>query len=142
MIIIMERNATKVQVQRVIDFLKDNGFDIRFNQGQVHTVIDAIGDKTTVTPGRVSAFDGVKEVKVIREPFRLASRDRKPDDTVIEFPNGVKIGGNNKPVMMVGPCSVEEDYDGLLQTALAAKEMGCEFLRGGAFKPSTIQFLH
>ena len=137
MIIIMERNATKVQVQRVIDFLKDNGFDIRFNQGQVHTVIDAIGDKTTVTPGRVSAFDGVKEVKVIREPFRLASRDRKPDDTVIEFPNGVKIGGNNKPVMMVGPCSVEEDYDGLLQTALAAKEMGCEFLRGGAFKPRT-----
>jgi len=137
MIIIMERNATKVQIQRVIDFLKDNGFDIRFNQGQVHTVIDAIGDKTTVTPGRVAAFDEVKEIKVIREPFRLASRDRKPDDTVIEFSNGVKIGGNNKPVMMVGPCSVEEDYDGLLQTALAAKEMGCEFLRGGAFKPRT-----
>ena len=104
MIIIMERTATKAQIQRVIDFLKDNGFDIRFNQGQVHTVIDAIGDKTSVTPGRVSAFDGVKEVKVIREPFRLASRDRKPDDTIIEFSNGVKIGGNNKPVMIVGPC--------------------------------------
>ncbi len=137
MIIIMERNATKVQIQRVIDFLKDNGFDIRFNQGQVHSVIDAIGDKTTVTPGRVAAFDGVKEVKVIREPFRLASRDRKPDDTVIEFANGVKIGGGNKPVSMVGPCSVEEDYDGLIKVALAAKEMGCEFLRGGAFKPRT-----
>ena len=137
MIIIMERNATKVQIQRVIDFLKDNGFDIRFNQGQIHSVIDAIGDKTTVTPGRVSAFDGVKEVKIIREPFRLASRDRKPDDTVIEFANGVKIGGNNKPVAMVGPCSVEEDYDGLIKVALAAKEMGCEFLRGGAFKPRT-----
>ena len=137
MIIIMERTATKVQVQRVIDFLKDNGFEIRFNQGQVHTVIDAIGDKTTVTPGRVSAFDGVKEVKIIREPFRLSSRDRKPDDTVIKFSNGVKIGGNNKPVMMVGPCSVEDDYDGLLKVALTAKEMGCEFLRGGAFKPRT-----
>ena len=137
MIIIMERNATKVQVQSVIDFLKDNGFDIRFNQGQVHTVIDAIGDKTTVTPGRIAAFEGVKEVKIIREPFRLASRDRKPEDTVIEFANGVKIGGNNKPVSMVGPCSVEEDYDGLIKVALAAKEMGCEFLRGGAFKPRT-----
>ena len=55
MIIIMERGATKVQIQKVIDLLKDNGFDIRLNQGQVHTVIDAIGDKTTVTPGRVSA---------------------------------------------------------------------------------------
>ena len=137
MIIIMERNATKVQIQRVIDFLKDNGFDIRFNQGQIHAVIDAIGDKTTVTPGRVSAFDGVKEVKIIREPFRLASRDRKPDDTVIEFPNGVKIGGGNKPVAMIGPCSVEDDYEGLLKVAIAGKEMGCEFLRGGAFKPRT-----
>lgn len=137
MIIIMERGATKVQIQKVIDLLKDNGFDIRLNQGQVHTVIDAIGDKTTVTPGRVSALDGVKEIKVIREPFRLASRDRKPEDTVIEFPNGVKVGGNNKPVSMVGPCSVESDYDGLLKVALAAKEMGCEFLRGGAFKPRT-----
>ena len=137
MIIIMERNATKVQIQRVIDFLKDNGFDIRFNQGQIHSVIDAIGDKTTVTPGRVSAFEGVKEVKIIREPFRLASRDRKPEDTVIEFANGVKIGGNHKPVFMVGPCSVEEDYDGLIKVAVAAKEMGCEFLRGGAFKPRT-----
>ncbi len=137
MIIIMERNATKVQIQRVIDLLKDNGFEVRCNVGNIHTVIDAIGDKTTVTPGRIAALDGVKEVKVIREPFRLASRDRKPEDTVIEFPNGVKIGGNNKPVAMVGPCSVENDYAGLLRVAVAAKEMGCEFLRGGAFKPRT-----
>lgn len=137
MIIIMERNATKVQIQRVIDLLKDNGFEVRYNTGDVHTVIDAIGDKTTLTPGRLSALEGVKEIKVIREPFRLASRDRKEEDTVITFPNGVKIGGANKPVAMVGPCSVEDDYNGLLEVAAAAKEMGCEFLRGGAFKPRT-----
>ena len=136
MIIIMESKATEAQAQRVVEFLKNNDFEIRFNQGQVHTVIDAIGDKTTVTPGRIAAFDGVKEVKVIREPFRLASRDRKQEDTVIEFSNGVKIGGGNKPVSMVGPCSIE-DYDGLLKVATVAKEMGCEFLRGGAFKPRT-----
>lgn len=137
MIIIMERNATEAQTQRVINVLKENEFEVRYNEGNVHTVIDALGDKTTLTPGRLAAFDGVKEVKIIREPFRLASRDRKEEDTVIEFLNGVKIGGNNKPVSIVGPCSVEEDFDGLMQVAQAAKEMGCEFLRGGAFKPRT-----
>lgn len=137
MIIIMERNATEAQTQRVINVLKENGFEVRCNEGNVHTVIDALGDKTTLTPGRLAAFDGVKEVKIIREPFRLASRDRKEEDTVIEFSNGVKIGGNNKPVSIVGPCSVEEDFDGLMQVAQVAKEMGCEFLRGGAFKPRT-----
>lgn len=137
MIIIMERNATKENVQRVLDLLKQNDFQFRCNQGAVHTVIDALGDKTSITPGRIAAFDGVKEVKFIREPFRLASRDRQEEDTVIEFANGVKIGGKNKPVAMVGPCSVEEEYDGLIEVATAAKEMGCQFLRGGAFKPRT-----
>ena len=135
--IIKERNAFKEKVQKVLDLLTNNGFKIRYNGGDVHTVIDALGDKTSITPGRIAAFEGVKEVKVIREPYRLASRDRQPDDTVIEFSNGVKIGGGNKPVAMVGPCSVEEDYDGLLEVAKAAKEMGCQFLRGGAFKPRT-----
>ncbi len=136
MIIIMEPKATEAQAQKVIDLLKESGFDIRYKKGEIYTVIDAIGDKNTLTPDRLYALDGVKEVKVIREPFRLASRERKEEDTVIEFSNGVKIGGNNKPVAMVGPCSIE-DYEGLLEVAKAAKEMGCEFLRGGAFKPRT-----
>ena len=133
----MARNKSKGKGQKVRNFLTNNGFKVRYNEGDVHTVIDALGDKTSITPGRIAAFEGVKEVKVIREPYRLASRDRQPDDTVIEFSNGVKIGGGNKPVAMVGPCSVEEDYDGLLEVAKAAKEMGCQFLRGGAFKPRT-----
>ena len=133
----MEHRATEAQAQKVIDFLKSNGFQVRYNIGEVHTVIDAIGDKTTITPGRLAAFDGVKEVKIIREPFRLASRDRKKEDTVITFSNGVKIGGNNSPVLMAGPCSVEDNYDDLLQVAIAVKEVGGQFLRGGAFKPRT-----
>ena len=67
----------------------------------------------------------------------MASRDLKSEDTVIEFSNGVKIGGNNKPVIMAGPCSVEDDYEGLLKVAYAVKEIGGQFLRGGAFKPRT-----
>ena len=137
MIIVMERTATEENIQKVTKTLEEHGFKFMINRGEIHTVIDAFGDKTTLTPGRLAAFEGVKEIKVIREPFRLASRDRQPEDTVIEFENGVKIGGGNRPVAMVGPCSVEKDYDGLLKVALAAKEMGCEFLRGGAFKPRT-----
>lgn len=137
MIIIMERDAKAENIQAVSELLKEHGFKVIVHEGDVHTVIDALGDKTTLSPERIEAMDGVKQIKFIREPFRLASRDRKSEDTVIEFENGVKIGGANRPVAMVGPCSVEEDYDGLLQVALAAKELGCQFLRGGAFKPRT-----
>ena len=137
MIIVMEPSASKENIKRVVDVLNEYEFRVIVNQGEIHTVIEAFGDKTSITPGRISALEGVKEVKIIREPFRLASRDRKPEDTVIEFENGVKIGGANKPVMIVGPCSVESEYEGLQKVAFAAKEMGCEFLRGGAFKPRT-----
>ena len=137
MIIIMETGARSEQTQRVINFLENNGFKVRYNIGEIHTVIDALGDKTTITPDRIAGFEGVKEVKIIREPFRLASRDRKTEDTVIEFKNGVKIGGNNKPVIIAGPCSVEGNYDALLEIATAVKEAGGKFLRGGAFKPRT-----
>ena len=137
MIIIMERNASQQDILNVTNLLKEHEFKVIVHEGDVHTVIDALGDKTTLSPHRIEALEGVKQVKLIREPFRLASRDRKAEDTVIEFENGVKIGGANRPVFMVGPCSVEENYDGLLQVAFAAKEMGCQFLRGGAFKPRT-----
>lgn len=137
MIIIMERDASKENIQTVTELLKEHGFQVIVKAGDIHTVIDALGDKTTLSPGRIEALEGVKQIKFIREPFRLASRDRKSEDTVIEFENGVKIGGANRPVSIVGPCSVEEDYEGLRQVAIAAKELGCQFLRGGAFKPRT-----
>jgi 3-deoxy-7-phosphoheptulonate synthase len=133
----MERTATAENIKAVADLLKEHGFQVIVHEGDVHTVIDALGDKTTLSPARIDAMEGVKQIKFIREPFRLASRDRKSEDTVIEFENGVKIGGANRPVYMVGPCSVEDDYEGLLKVAIAAKEMGCQFLRGGAFKPRT-----
>ena len=124
MIIIMEKTASQDNIQGVINILKEHGFRAILHEGAVHTVIDALGDKTTLSPDRLEAMEGVNRVKLIREPYRLASRDRKPEDTVIEFDNGVKIGGANRPVFMVGPYSIEDDYEGLLEVALAAKELG------------------
>lgn len=137
MIIIMEPGATKEQINQVVEHLESLDFKININYGEVLTVIAAIGDKRLVQPHSLNSFDGVKAVKIIQDPFKLASRETKKEDTVIEFSNGVKIGGKNKPVVIAGPCSVEENIDGLLEVAHVAKEMGAQFLRGGAFKPRT-----
>ncbi|MCQ2957724.1 MAG: 3-deoxy-7-phosphoheptulonate synthase [Candidatus Gastranaerophilales bacterium] len=137
MIIIMEPGATEEQINKVVKKLEDNGFRINMNLGDVLTVIAAIGDKRLVQPQSIASFEGVREVKLIQEPFKLASRESKKEDTVIEFPNGVKIGGKNKPVIMAGPCSVEAEYNGLLEVAKVAKKCGAQILRGGAFKPRT-----
>lgn len=137
MIVVMEPKANEAQIQKVCDYLKEHGFKINLNRGEVLTVIAAIGDKRLISTSSINALDGVSEVKLIQEPYKMASKQAQEFDTVIEFSNGVKIGGNERPVLMVGPCSVEKDYEGLLKVAVAAKEMGCQFLRGGAFKPRT-----
>ena len=137
MIIIMEPNATEEQINHVAEHLKSLDFKININYGDVLTVIAAIGDKRLVQPHSITSFEGVREVKLIQDPFKLASRESQKEDTVIEFSNGLKIGGKNKPVIIAGPCSVEENIDGLLEVAFAEKEMGAKVLRGGAFKPRT-----
>ena len=137
MIIVMEPKATESQIQAVVSYLETNGFKAVLNRGDIMTVIAAIGDRKLFQPNAVASYEGVREVKLISEPYKLASREGQPDDTVIEFENGVKIGGKNRPQMMVGPCCVEKELDGLLRVADAAKECGCNFLRGGAFKPRT-----
>lgn len=137
MIIVMEPKATENQIQSVVKNLTNKGFKTILNRGDVMTVIAAIGDKRLIEPHSIASFEGVRKVKQIQEPYKLASREARIEDSIIEFSNGVKIGGLEKPVMMVGPCCVEEDIEGLLKVAEAAKEMGCQFLRGGAFKPRT-----
>ncbi|MBQ3641164.1 3-deoxy-7-phosphoheptulonate synthase [bacterium] len=137
MIIIMEPSATEEQIQIVVRALENKGFKTVLNRGDVMTVIAAIGDKRLIDPHSFQSYEGVRKVKLIQEPYKLASREGKQEDTIIRFSNGVAIGGSEKPVLMVGPCCVERDIEGLLEVAYAAKEMGCQFLRGGAFKPRT-----
>lgn len=132
----MEPKATQAQIDRVITAMENKGFKVNINQGEIMTVIAAIGDKRLIQPQSVASLDGVREVKLIQEPFKMACRESQNDDTVIEFENGVKIGGTEKPMIMAGPCTVE-DYDGLLETAKRVKRAGATVLRGGAFKPRT-----
>ena len=137
MIIVLEHNATIDQLKKVTKYIEDRGMHSYVHKGDLLNVVAVIGEKINLNPENIAALEGVREVKKIQEPYKLVSRATHPEDTVIKFPNGVKIGGLERPVLMVGPCSVEKDFDGLLEVAVAAKEMGCQFLRGGAFKPRT-----
>ena len=137
MIIVMEHNATIDQLNKVVKYIEDRGLKAQVNNGELLNVVAVIGDKKDLNSENIAALEGVREVKKIQEPYKLVSRIAHPEDTIIKFPNGVKIGGLERPVLMVGPCSVEKDFEGLLKVATAAKEMGCQFLRGGAFKPRT-----
>lgn len=137
MIIIMEPNATEEQIQKVIYRMENLGFKTILNQGEVMTVIAAIGDKRLVDSDTIASMDGVREVKIIQEPFKLASRESQKEDSIIELGKGIKIGKGQVPVIMAGPCSVEDDKEGLIEVAYAVKESGAQVLRGGAFKPRT-----
>lgn len=137
MIIVMEPLATQEQIDKVEQRLQELGFKTILNAGQVMTVIAAIGDKRMIETESIESMDGVKQILPIREPFKMASREAHPQDTVITFANGVKIGGPGNFVVMAGPCSIESDPSLLFRIADTVKECGAQFLRGGAFKPRT-----
>ncbi|MBK8189120.1 MAG: 3-deoxy-7-phosphoheptulonate synthase [Vampirovibrionales bacterium] len=137
MIIVMEQKATPEQITAVKDRVESLGFKTILNQGELMTVIAAIGDKSRISCDTLATMGGVKEIVPIREPYKQASRETHPDDTVITFPNGVRLGGDAPLCMMAGPCSVEDDIEILFSIARAVKAAGATFLRGGAYKPRT-----
>ena len=115
MIVVMEPKATEDQINKVVDYIQSKGLRVNINRGEHLTVVAVLGDKTKLNPTSINAIDGVHEIKIIQEPYKLVSRSTKEEDTIIEFKNGVKIGGLERPVIMAGPCSVEKDYEGLLK---------------------------
>jgi len=102
--------------------------------GESRTVVAVVGEAALVEPAVFQVMAGVEVVNRIGQPFKLASRISRPDDTVISL-NGTAIGGR-RLVVMAGPCAVES-REQLLETAHAVKEAGATLLRGGAFKPRT-----
>jgi 3-deoxy-7-phosphoheptulonate synthase len=128
----MKERATDEQVQRVISQLVDMGFDVHRSTGALRTVIGAVGGNRAFDPGLVEVLDGVQEVLRITEPYKLASRTFKPENTVITI-GDVRIGGD-EVIVMAGPCSAETE-DQVEASAAAVKRAGAKVLRGGAFKP-------
>ena len=133
MLIVMQPNAGEEKIQKVIDFIKQKGFDAHISKGADHTVIGAVGRKV-IDKRDVELLDGVKEVIRISSPYKLVSRVFKPTDTIIDV-QGVKFGGEHIG-MIAGPCTVET-YEQMDETAKKLSSYGVRVLRGGAFKPRT-----
>lgn len=133
MLIVMQSNANEEKIQKVVDFIKQKGFDAHISKGSDHTVIGAVGRKV-IDQRDIELLDGVKEVIRISSPYKLVSRVFKEDDTIIDV-NGVKFGGGHIG-MVAGPCTVES-YDQMDATAEKLSKCGVRAIRGGAFKPRT-----
>lgn len=132
MIVVLEKNVNDKQLENIIKHLEDFGFAIHKSAGEERMILGAIGVQPNFDTRKIKILDGVEEVYRITEPFKLASRSFKKDDTIIKIKN-VVIGGNEVSVI-AGPCSVESEEQIMIIAELVNKS-GVKILRGGAFKP-------
>ena len=132
MVVVMRERATDDQIQSVIAKLMEMGFDVHRSTGALRTVLGAVGGSRQYDMALLEVLDGVQEVHRITEPYKLASRSFKPDNTVIAI-DDVRIGGD-EVIVMAGPCSAESEEQ-VEASAAAVKRAGAKVLRGGAFKP-------
>jgi 3-deoxy-7-phosphoheptulonate synthase len=134
MMIVMNVEATPAQVQVVVDRIEANGFKPIVLNGVERKVIAVIGNDPYQTREQYIFLDGVDRVMPISRPYKTASREFLPENTVFPL-DGIKIGGD-EIIIMAGPCAVESRSQ-LLETAQAVREAGAQVLRGGAYKPRT-----
>jgi 3-deoxy-7-phosphoheptulonate synthase len=134
MMIIMKANATPQQVEHVVDHIMASGLSVHLSQGIEQTIIGAIGETHNIPEDRFEGLDGVEMVKRITQPFKLASRQFHPENSVFPL-DGFTIGGEEIAII-AGPCSVES-LSQIVETAIAVKAAGASALRGGVFKPRT-----
>ncbi|MCU0454300.1 MAG: 3-deoxy-7-phosphoheptulonate synthase [Bacteroidetes bacterium] len=134
MIVVTTPHATEHDIEAIIKFLTEHGFDIHRSTGVQHTVIGAIGVQPDFDHRQVELLPGVAEVVRISDPYKLASRAFREEGTVI--PIGSVEVGRDPVVVMAGPCSVESEEQ-IHIIAKRVKAAGATVLRGGAFKPRT-----
>ncbi len=135
MIVNMSDTATEQQIDHIIQRIREAGFQPHVTRGTERTIVAAVGSN-----GRrheieaLSVAPGVDNVVAIAQPFKLVSRQARPDSSVVDV-GGIKIGGP-EVVVIAGPCSVES-REQLFETAQGVKHAGATMLRGGAYKPRT-----
>jgi len=143
MIVIMRMGASAEEIQSVVDRISGLGFRTHMSQGEERTIIGVIGDERPVNKDSLARMQGVERIVPILRPYKLASRDFQPHDTLIEINPLAKTGdyrgctvGGKRLTIIAGPCAVES-REQILETAQIVKEAGAHMLRGGAYKPRT-----
>jgi 3-deoxy-7-phosphoheptulonate synthase len=134
-IIVLNRGAKAKELRNIIKKLEKRGFSANISKGTERTVIGVIGDTSKINEDESNSFGampGVEKIHRITQPFKLASRDFRPKNTVIRV-GRTSIGGKRIPVI-AGPCAVESMAN-LMDIGKEVKKYGATFIRGGAFKP-------
>ncbi len=135
MLVVMAHTAAEGDIRRVIDTIRELGYEARPIPGRQRTAIGLIGNDGNVDSARLESLPQVLQVIHVTQPYKQVSREWQPEPTVVELPNGARIGGSDV-VLMAGPCAVES-ADQILSIAHRLRDMGVAVLRGGAFKPRT-----
>ena len=136
MLIVMRAQATEDQIRAVCEKVESLGYRAHPMPGAQRTAIGITGNKGEVEAGTLEEMPGVQELIRVSKPYKLVSRDVKPDNSVIRFPGSpVTIGGTDL-VIMAGPCGIES-RDQAFKIADRVARAGAQFFRGGAYKPRT-----
>lgn len=134
MIIVMGPGHTEEQLKAVTDRIEQLGYSTHLSRGVERTIVGCVGHEDKTPLQSLEQMEGVEAVIPILRPYKLASREFKAEDTVVDV-DGVPVGGEAL-VVIAGPCSVES-ADQIMTTAKAVKKAGARMLRGGAYKPRT-----
>ncbi len=134
MIIVLKPHPTPEQIRHVVERIEELGFMPHLSQGVARTIIGVIGDEEKLQVEPLQAIDGVEKVLPILKPFKLASREFHPEESVFDV-KGIRIGGGSLAII-AGPCAIEGEAI-LFEIAERVRDAGANILRGGAFKPRT-----
>ena len=133
MIVAMQERATEEQIDAAIDAMVESGVNVHRTTGTTQTILAGVGPTAGLDLRKFELLSGVLYVHRITAPYKLAGRAFRPEGTVVEFPNGAKIGGEQVAII-AGPCAIE-NHDQMFTIAACVKAAGGGFLRGGAYKP-------
>lgn len=134
MIVVVNTNANKDEVEKLKNKLISLGCEIHESVGDNRHILGLVGDMTNIDPGLIKANRVVDKLIFVQEPYKKANRMFHEENSIIRI--GEETVGNKKITIMAGPCSVESEEQ-ILEIAKSVKKSGATFLRGGAFKPRT-----